>query len=184
MTRICWGHSTGCFIYRLFYLSFKWSVKSSVAKILLAIWEMLLLENSCHCNSYRFIYKSAFILFFSFLADQKEESGFQQVGGMTARNILFFVYIKSCSTSKSCRTIDFYRGIFLHVIPVRIIVPWIKGIFFRINYGIRRRWYRKYHHFHCYKSGHLMFRAKDKHNIQIMSRKQYKRKFAATDKDI
>ena len=86
--------------------------------------------------------------FFSFLADQKEESGFQQVGGIIARNILFFVYIESRSTSKSCKTIDFYKGIFLHVIPVRIIVPCIHGtiiltgitygIFFRINYGIRR----------------------------------------------
>ena len=35
---------------------------------------------------------------------------------------LFFVYSESHSTSEP-NAIDFYEGIFLHAIPVRIIVP-------------------------------------------------------------
>ena len=41
-------------------------------------------------NSYRFSYKFAFILFLSFLTNQKQESGFQQVGGLVTRNIPAF----------------------------------------------------------------------------------------------
>ena len=75
-------------------------------------------------NSYTFSYKSAFILFLSFLTNQKQESGFQQVDGLVTRNISVFclervaLYFKAMPNS-----IDFYKGIFLHVIPVRIIVP-------------------------------------------------------------
>ena len=63
--------------------------------------------------------------FCPFLANQKQESGFQQVGGLVTRNISVFclyrvgLYFKAMSNS-----IDFYIGIFLHVIPVRVIVPW------------------------------------------------------------
>ena len=108
-------------------LWFKWSVKKHcVAKVLLAIWEIFLHENNRNYNSYRFSYKFAFILFLSFLTNQKQESGFQQVGGLVTRNISVFclkrlaLYFKAIPIS-----IDFYKGIFLHVIPVRIIVPCI-----------------------------------------------------------
>ena len=37
---------------------------------------------------------------------------------------MFFVYSESHSTSE-LNAIDFYEGIFLHAIPVRIIVPWL-----------------------------------------------------------
>ena len=46
------------------------------------------------------------------------------MGDLVTRNIsffFFFVYSESRSTSKP--SIDFYKGIFLHAIPVRIIVP-------------------------------------------------------------
>ena len=37
-----------------------------------------------------FSYKFAFILFLSFLKNEKQESGFQQVGGLVTRNISVF----------------------------------------------------------------------------------------------
>ena len=87
-----WGFSEGILQFALFtILWFKWSVnKHCVAKILLASWEILLHENNRNYNSYIFSYKSAFILFFSFLTKQKRESGFQQVGGVVTRNISVF----------------------------------------------------------------------------------------------
>ena len=45
-----------------------------------------------------------------FLTNQKQESGFQQLGGLVTRNDM-------------TNLTDFYKGILLHVIPVRIIVP-------------------------------------------------------------
>ena len=78
--------------------------KHCVAKVLLAVWEIFLHEDNCNYSSYRFSYKLAFILFLSFLTNQKQELGFQQVGGVVTRNISFFVYSKLHSTSKPCQT--------------------------------------------------------------------------------
>ena len=101
--------------------------KHCVAKVLLAIWEIFLHENNRNYNSYRFSYKFAFILFLSFLTNQKQESGFQQVGGLVTRNISVFCLYPVTLYLKGMRnSVDFYKGIFLHVIPVRIIVPWSK----------------------------------------------------------
>ena len=97
--------------------------KYCIAKLLLAIWEIFLHENNRNNNSYRFSYKFAFILFFSFLTNQRQESGFQQVGCLVTRFISAFclhrvsLYFKAMPNS-----LDFYKGIFLHVIPVRITV--------------------------------------------------------------
>ena len=38
--------------------------------------------------------------FFLFLTNQKQGSGFQQVGGLVTKNIYFFVYSELRSTSK------------------------------------------------------------------------------------
>ena len=102
--------------------------KHYLVKILLAVWEIFLHENNRNYNSYIFSNKFAFILFFSFLANQKQESGFQQVGCLVTRNISVFclqqvaVYFKATPNST-----DFYKGIFLYVIPVRITVPCYKS---------------------------------------------------------
>ena len=72
--------------------------KQCVAKVLLAIREIFLHEINRNYNSYRFGYKFAFILFLAFLTYQKQESGFQQVGGLVTRNTF-----ESRSTSKPCR---------------------------------------------------------------------------------
>ena len=73
--------------------------KHCVKKVSLAIWEIFLHENNRNHDSHRFSCKFAFILFLSFLTNQKQESGMPN-------------------------SIDFYKGIFLHVIPVRMIVPY------------------------------------------------------------
>ena len=67
-----------------------------------------------------------FFLFLSFLTNQKQEPGFQQVGGLVTRNISAFCLSRVALYFKAMpNLIDFYKGIFLHVIPVRIIVPCI-----------------------------------------------------------
>ena len=60
-----------------------------------------------------------------FLVNEKQESGLLHVCGLVMRNIFVFclwrvaLYFKVMPNS-----IDFYKRIFLHVIPVCIIVPW------------------------------------------------------------
>ena len=78
---------------RLFYLQFcdssdQW--KKWCSNFLLAIWEIFLDETNRNYISYRFSHEFAFILFLSFLRNQKQESGFQQVGGLVTRNISVF----------------------------------------------------------------------------------------------
>ena len=63
--------------------------KHCVAKLLLAI----LHENNCNYNSYRLSYTFAFILFLSFLTNQKQESGFEKGGGLVKRIYFCFLSI-------------------------------------------------------------------------------------------
>ena len=123
MARICWGRKKIC-----------WGRKKKhyVAKVLLAIWELFLRKYNRSYNSYKINDKFAFILFLSFFTNQKQKSSFQQVGGLVMKIISVFclyriaLYFKAISNS-----INFYRGIFLHVIPVRIIVPWLNVSFLK-----------------------------------------------------
>ena len=94
MARNCWSCSTGCFIYNFVIQVI--SEKPLCSKDLLAIWEIFLHKNNPNYNSYIFSYKFAFVLFLSFLLNQKHEFGFQQVCGLVARNIsVFFLFITS-----------------------------------------------------------------------------------------
>ena len=133
LARICWGRSTGCFIYSFVIQVI--SEKRLCSKVLLAVWETLLHEHNCHYAYYWFGYKFVFILFYSFLANQKQEFGFSQVGGLVTRNIYDFclywvaVYFKAMQDS-----IDFYKAIFLHAIPVRIMVPWFHDFHCRCSF--------------------------------------------------
>ena len=52
--------------------------------------EIFLHENNCNYNYYRFSYKFAFIQVESFLADQKQESDFEQVADLVTRYISVF----------------------------------------------------------------------------------------------
>ena len=93
--------------------------KKCLAKGLIAIWDIIatIILTDLVTNS-------LLSFFLSFLTNQKQESGFQQVGCLVTKNIWFLfiasvmLYFKAMSNS-----IDFYKGIFLHVIPVCIIVP-------------------------------------------------------------
>ena len=85
---ICWGRSIGCFIY-----SFVIQVISEKILYNTGFTSSLrdfLHENNRNYNSYRFSYRFAFILFLSFLTNQNQELGFQQVGGLVTRNIAVF----------------------------------------------------------------------------------------------
>ena len=122
MARAYWGCSTSCFTYSVFIQVIR---EKTLANILLAIWQLFLYENNQNYNSSRVINKFAFILLLSFLTDQKQDSDFQQVGGLLTRNITdlclerVLFYFKAMPNSA-----EFYKGVFLHVIPIRIIVPW------------------------------------------------------------
>ena len=64
--------------------------KHCVAKVLLANLDIFLHENNRNHNYYRFSYKFGFIQVVSFLADQKQESGFEQVADLVTKNISLF----------------------------------------------------------------------------------------------
>ena len=77
--------------------------KHCVAKILQETWERFLYENNCNYTSYKFSYNFTFIPLLYFHRNQKQESNFQQVGGLVTRNSFAFFYRESHSTSKVCR---------------------------------------------------------------------------------
>ena len=67
-----------------------------------------------------FLFSSCF-----FLKTKKQESGFQQVRGLVTRTISGFCLWRVALFFKvMANSIDFYERILLHLIPVRIIVPW------------------------------------------------------------
>ena len=87
MGRIGLGRSTSCFIFGFVILVIS---EKTVAKISLAISEIFLHENNCNYNSFKLSGKSTFIIFESFLRNQKQELNFQQVGGLVTKNISVF----------------------------------------------------------------------------------------------
>ena len=73
--------------YKLFYYNFVIQViseKALCSKGLLTVWEVFLYENNPNYNSYNLVTN---LLLSSFLTNQKQESGFQQVCGLVMRNI-------------------------------------------------------------------------------------------------
>ena len=73
-------------------LWFKWSVKNTVGKVLLAIWETFLHGNNQNYNSYKFSYKPKTRIWFSASWWSGNEKYF-----------CLFVYSESSSTSKPYR---------------------------------------------------------------------------------
>ena len=60
--------------------------------------------------------------FLSFLTNQKRESGFQQVSGLVMRGISIFCLYRVALYFKAMQnSVDFYKIISFHVIPVCII---------------------------------------------------------------
>ena len=76
--------------------------KNCIAKILLAISETFLCENSCNDNSYKFSNKFSFVAFLHFPRNQKQESSIAQVGHLITKNIYVFVNGELRSTLNLC----------------------------------------------------------------------------------
>ena len=114
--------------YRLFYLKFcdssdQWK-KHCVTKILLAAWEIFLHENNRNYISYIFGYKFAFIVFLFISYEPKTRIWFSASWWSTNEKYFFLLFIASRVLLQSHAEFNrLYKGIFLHVIPVRIIVP-------------------------------------------------------------
>ena len=84
-------------------LGFKGSVKEhSVAKIFLAIWGLILYENSFNFISYKLMYKLAFIHFF-FLYEPKTRTISLRNWWSSDKKYFCFFHSKSRSFSKLCR---------------------------------------------------------------------------------
>ena len=111
-------------LYKLFCLRFCVSsdplTKNCVGKILQVIWKTFSYGNNRNYNSHKFSYKFAFIPFLSFRRNQKQD----QVSSKLTRNIFDFCSQRVALCFKGTpNSTDFYQRIFLHLIPVRIIVP-------------------------------------------------------------
>ena len=110
--------------YRLFYLQLcdsSGQLKKHCVKDLLAIWEMLLQENSRNHNSYWFSYKIAFILFLSFLTNQKQESGFSKMVVWQQEIFLSFIYSESRSSAKSCQIQQTFKKEFSYMLFLLVL---------------------------------------------------------------
>ena len=124
MARICWGRSTSFLVYNFVFQAI--SEKIMCCKDFTRKLRGLLCKNNPNFNSCKFIYKLNFISFLplSRHRNQKQESNFQQVGCLVTRNSFDFCLYRVVLYFKvMLNSIDFYKRIFLHVIPVRIIVP-------------------------------------------------------------
>ena len=110
--------------YRLFYLQLcdsSGQLKKHCVKDLLAIWEMLLQENSRNHNSYWFSYKIAFILFLSFLTNQKQESRFSKMVVWQQEIFLSFIYSESPSSAKSCQIQQTFKKEFSYMLFLLVL---------------------------------------------------------------
>ena len=110
--------------YRLFYLQLcdsSGQLKKHCVKDLLATWEMLLQENSRNHNSYWFSYKIAFILFLSFLTNQKQESGFSKMVVWQQEIFLSFIYSESPSSAKSCQIQQTFKKEFSYMLFLLVL---------------------------------------------------------------
>ena len=111
--------------YKLFCLRFcvpsdQW--KNSVAKIWQGIWDTFLYENNRNFNSNKFGKKVNFIL--SFHRNRKKRIQFL-ISWWSGNEIYFsFLVIESRSLlQRYAESKNFYKRIFLHVIPARVIAP-------------------------------------------------------------
>ena len=96
--------------------------QSFVAKVVLVL-DMFLHENNYNYDPYKFSYKSAFILFLSFLRTKKRTE-VSPSWWPDYEKYFHFLFKMSCALLQiHVNSIPFYNGIFLHVIPVHIIVP-------------------------------------------------------------
>ena len=121
--RICLGRSTSCFICGFV---FQVIVKNHcIAKIIQGIRQTLLNKNNCTYNCHKFSCKFFFIFFLSCRRNKKKRVKFSSSWWSDDEKYFFLfclswvaLYFKAMPNS-----IDFFKRIWLHVIPARIIVP-------------------------------------------------------------
>ena len=112
---------------KLLYLRFCFSSvqwKHSVVHILPTIWETFFfnLRIIVYYNSYKLTCKFSFVALLSFCKNLKQK--YFKVCSLVTKNSYVFVYSESRSISKLCWIQKKYKGILLHVAPVRIIFSW------------------------------------------------------------
>ena len=122
LAKICWGRSTCFFVYDFF--CFKWSVKKHcAAKILQGIWERFLQENNYNVTIILTILvtNSPLSLFYLFI---KAKTRIKCSACWWCGNEKYSCFLFTASCAKGMpNSIYFYKMIFLHVTPARIIIP-------------------------------------------------------------
>ena len=122
LVRICWGRTTSCFVY---WFVFQVIIEKTIwTRILQGNWERFLYEKDRNYNYCKFSCKFTFTYFLFFHRNQKQESYFQQGGGLVTRNS-FAIYLQRVALylKGMPNFVDFIKG---PVAPAPIIVPWSK----------------------------------------------------------
>ena len=121
LVRILWGRSTSSVIYDFVIQVI--SEKTMPSKAFTSKFETYLyMKVIVIINNYKY-FKLVANLFL--LSCKFQKSSFNQVGGLVTRNVFVFCLSRAELYFKAIPNLtDLYNGIFLHVIPVRIIVLW------------------------------------------------------------
>ena len=118
MARICWGRSQSCFLYSFVFQVI--SEKALCSKDLTRNLREFLYENNRNYSSYKFSYKFAFCP----LLETKTRIKFSASWWSSNEKYFCFLSVASVLYFKGMSNlIDFYKRIFLHVIPSHIMVP-------------------------------------------------------------
>lgn len=94
----CWGYSASSFIYDFVFQVI--SDRALCSKDFTSCLRDILDENNCNFNFSKWRYKLGFIPFVSFHMNQKQETIFYKVCGLTTKKVIAFAYSESHSTSK------------------------------------------------------------------------------------
>ena len=120
LPKICWGHSTSCFIYN-FVIQVISEKKLCSEGFTSNLRDIVLHENNCNYHSYRFSYKFSFILFlFSYKPNMNQV--FSKLLVWYQEIFLFFVYSELRSTSKPCRILWSYIKEFSYMLFLFVLL--------------------------------------------------------------
>ena len=134
LVRILWGRSTSSVIYDFVIQVI--SEKTMPSKAFTSKFETYLyMKVIVIINNYKyfklsckFVFVKLQISFLFCLRNKKQKSSFNQVGGLVTRNVFVFCLSRVERYFKAIPNLAdlyfFFIWIFLHVIPVRIIVLW------------------------------------------------------------
>ena len=108
LLRICLGCTTSCFV---FWFVFQVTIEKTICtRILQGNWERFLYEKDRNYNYCKLSCKFTFTHFLFFQRNQKQESYFQQVGGLVTRNS-FAIYLQGVALylKGMPNSVDFYK---------------------------------------------------------------------------